>query len=263
MKKLFVAVFAMCIPYVSSAAVIPVDTKAWSYELSPSSDRISSTDGWKRLLNNTPTKLSNSSGSLVSDFSLGGDFIFSGNFTPTYANNSTCATPSEGSCNDDDILGIVFGWQDAENHYRLGWNQGGISDITGRSGLFLVKEEDGVSNTVMNWEDLFWVDEALYSFSLTREGDSFAMSLTGTTQSVPGDQSAQTPSSQNPEVTHSEIRFNFDDLLFAGGKVGIYTESQTGVFSALNVITPAQVFAPATALLLLTSLVRFKRRKQI
>ncbi|MCW8109651.1 hypothetical protein OPS25_14165 [Alteromonas ponticola] len=261
MKRLFAAVFAICISGVSSAAVIPVDTKNWSYELSPSSNRISTKDGWTRLLSNTPTKLSNSSGSLISDFSINSDFVFSGKFSPTYASNSACATPDEGSCNDDDILGIVFGWQDADNHYRLGWSQGGVSDITGKSGLFLVKEEGGVSNTVMNWANLFWVDEALYSFSLTREGSSFALTLTGTTQNVQGDQSAQTPSSQNPELTESAVNFNFDDLLFAGGNVGVYTESQTAVFSALSVITPAEVFAPATAWLLLASLVRLKKRK--
>ncbi|NMH61436.1 hypothetical protein [Alteromonas ponticola] len=261
MKRLFAAVFAICISSVSSAAVIPVETKNWSYELSPSSNRISNNDGWKRLLTNTPTKLSNSSGSLISDFSLNNNFIFSGQFSPTYANNSSCASPAEGSCNDNDILGIVFDWQDAGNHYRLGWSQGGVSDITGKSGLFLVKEENGVSNTVMNWSDLFWTDEALYSFSLSREGDSFALTLSGATQAVPGDQSAQTPSDQNPDLTDSVINFNFDDLLFAGGRVGVYTESQTAVFSALNVVTPAEVFAPATAMLLLMSLVRLRKRR--
>lgn len=254
------AVFVACTSINVGATTIKIDTKEWTSEVSPSHNRLSSQDTWLGLEEGTPNKQGNSSGTLVSDFVIDGDFEFTGIFSPTFANNASCA--GENTCDDDDILGLVFGWQDASNHYRLGWSQGdgtnrsGVKDITGRTGLFLIKEQNGSSSTIANWKDVFWQENVLYKFSISRVAETIGFMIEGLVQNVRGIQGADVPSSPPATSSLQVINFGTKATDFTTGRVGVYTESQTAIFSNLSVVV-ARVPAPATIGLLMLGLAFF------
>lgn len=177
------------------ATPITVDTNLWTLDTAPSHG--GSTTSWTSVGGNQAIQNTNTNGSLISNFSYTGDFVFSGKLTPTTA-----------SFNDDDILGVVFGWTDAANHYRLGWEQGGLNDTSGASGLWLVREQGGVSSILFQ-QELFWSDNVAYDFEVGRSGNQISFSLAGVSQS-------------------------FVDTTFMSGKVGFYTESQTARFEGLS-----------------------------
>lgn len=249
----FISIAALTLSFSAQSAQILIDTTKWTESVSPSSDRLSN-ENWVQLHDNAPKKQGNSSGALISDFTLGGDFTFSGIFTPTFAYNASCQ--AENTCDDDDILGLVFGWQDANNHYRLGWSQGdgsnssGVKDVTGKTGLFLVKEENGRSNTIKNWDSSFWLEDVAYKFSISRVADSISLSVQGLIQSIRGIQGAIVPTNVAQSGTPQTIDYSVSDSTFVSGRVGIYTESQTAEFKSLAVNVPStavNVVAPATA----------------
>lgn len=265
-----ISLVALVFSFSAQSGQILIDTSEWTKAESPSSGKLSN-ENWVRLHQNTPTKQGNSSGALISDFTLDGDFTFSGMFTPTFASNASCE--AENTCDDDDILGLVFGWQDASNHYRLGWSQGdgtnssGVTDITGKTGLFLVKEENGISNTIKNWDSSFWLEDVSYTFSISRVADSISLAVEGLMQSIRGVQGAIVPATPAQNGTLKKIDYSFNDSTFVSGKVGIYTESQTAEFKSLAVTVPnkaVNIAAPATAgLLLLGSLGFLMLRRKI
>ena len=248
----FIKYVCFCIVFFSAivgANSIPINTTDWQDYVSPSSGRLSTQDVWVGLENNTPTKLGNSSGALVSNFDVTGDFSFSGSFSPTFADNQSCF--QENTCNDDDIIGLVFGWVDADNHYRLGWSQGGVSDITGREGLYLVREENGRSTTLFNLANLYWVDNQTYDFTIQRTGEELSFSLFGDTSSSQGTQTASILGVADLQNTsESLINHSITDSTFLTGGLGVFTESQTGTFSLENITgSIVEVAAPSTALL--------------
>lgn len=209
MKKLVLGLLFSVVSITANASVINIDTSKWLKLGAPSSDR--NTGTWVGLNAQTPKKNGNTSGSLVSDFELFGDFRFSGLFMPTTVDYD-----------DNDIVGIVFGWQDEQNHYRLGWSQTqrpntdddrSFTDITGRTGLFLIREVAGVSQSLFNISDLFWDDNVTYSFNIGRSEDDLDFDFGGTV-------------------------FSITDTTFYNGRVGVYTESQTAVFSGLRASIP-------------------------
>lgn len=179
----------------SMAQAVVVDTALWTTAVSPA--RGSGPTGLTSAGGNQAVQNSNSYGTIVSDFSFTGDFNFNGVMTPTTA-----------SFNDNDILGLVFGWTDASNHYRLGWEQGGFNDISGASGMFLVRELAGVS-TILFQTEHFWQDNVDFNFLVGRTGNDISFSLDGISQTI-------------------------TDTTFMSGKVGFYTESQTARFSGLT-----------------------------
>lgn len=212
MKNILVGLLLCVASSTAYAGIIPVDTSKWSQEGGPSNGR--NTGTWIGLKGQTPEKKGNSSGALVSDFYLQGDFTYSGYASPTSA-----------EFDDNDIIGLVFGWQDEQNHYRLGWTQNqrpgtdddqAYADITGRTGLFLIREVNGVSNTLFNIADLFWQDDFIYNFEVSR-ADSLLNIMFGDTS------------------------FSYEDTAFVNGHVGIYTESQTARFGQLKVVVPDKV----------------------
>ncbi|WNO59644.1 hypothetical protein [Rheinheimera sp. MMS21-TC3] len=216
MKKALVGFLLVLVSLTANAAIIPIDTSNWLQLAGPSNDR--NTGAWVGLKGQKPEKKGNSSGSLVSDFYLHGDFIFSG-----------FATPTSTEFDDNDIIGLVFGWQDEQNHYRLGWTQTqrpgtdddkSTKDITGRTGLFLIQEFEGVSSTLFNIADLFWQDDFTYAFEISRQDELL-------------------------NILFGDISFTLDNTTFVDGRVGVYTESQTARFNQLNVIVPDTVFDPA------------------
>ncbi len=250
--KKIISIVAVALSFNAHSLPLEIDTSLWTDSISPSSSRLSINDTWSGLHSNTPKKLANSSGALISNFTTSGDFQYSGMFMPTFAQNPSCE--GENTCDDDDILGLVFGWQDASNHYRLGWSQGdgtnasGVTDITGKTGLFLVKEQDGISNTLANWDSDFWLENIDYTFSIARIADSISFMIEGVMQNISGVQGAFPPVTPASGVDKS-INFSLVDTTFSSGRVGVYTESQTAVFKSLNVSIPApvvDVIAPAT-----------------
>jgi hypothetical protein len=179
----------------SMAQAVVVDTSLWSAEVSPA--RGSGPTGLTSAGGNQAVQNQNSYGTIVSDFSFTGDFNFNGVMTPTTV-----------VFNDNDIFGLVFGWQDASNHYRLGWEQGGFNDVSGASGMFLVRELAGVSSILFQTEH-FWQDNVDFPFLVGRTGNDISFTLDGISQT-------------------------FTDTTFMSGKVGFYTESQTARFSGLT-----------------------------
>ena len=223
--------FAFFVVSVAQANII-VDTSLWTLEDSPARG---GAQGLTSSGSNQAVQNNNANGSIISNFSLTGDFTFDGILTPTTS-----------FFDDDDILGVVFGWQDADNHYRLGWEQGGLNDrgigADGRlvvsSGMFLVREVAGVS-TILFQQEIFWQDDVDYNFSVGRNGDDISFSLGG-------------------------INRSFTDTSFTSGRVGFYTESQTARFSGLasRPVAPAAVPEPsAIALLGLAFTFLFLRRR--
>lgn len=201
-----------------TAGAVVVDTALWSTEVSPSYG--AGPTGLTSAGGNQAEQQQNSYGTIVSNFSFIGDFNFQGTLTPTTT-----------QFDDNDILGLVFGWQDASNHYRLGWEQGGLDDSgSGASGLFLVREQAGTPSILFQ-QELFWSDNTGYNFSVGRAGDDISFSLGGVSQL-------------------------FTDTVFLSGKVGFYTESQTARFSGLSSAPqpPATVPEPGTMGLLGLSL---------
>lgn len=195
LKTIKCIIGAVTLAAATSAQAVVVDTSLWTTAVSPSAN--SGPTGLTSAGGNQAVQNSNSYGTIVSDFSFAGDFNFSGSMTPTTV-----------SFNDNDILGLVFGWQDASNHYRLGWEQGGYNDpATGASGMFLVKELAGVS-TVLFQQETFWADNVDYNFIVGRTGNDISFDLAGISQS-------------------------FTDTTFMSGNVGFYTESQTARFGGL------------------------------
>ena len=205
MKKFVVGFLLSVMSATASAGIIGIDTSKWLHLAGPSNGL--TTGVWVGLNGQAPEKRGNSSGALVSDFELFGDFLFSGYFSPTTVNYD-----------DNDIIGLVFGWQDAQNHYRLGWSQTqrpgtdddrAIADITGKSGLFLIREVGGTSQTLFNFADLYWEDDVRYSFNVGRVADQLNIDFGGNV-------------------------FSVNDSTFTSGHIGVYTESQTGRFWNLN-----------------------------
>ncbi len=237
-KRLSSFCFVMCAcayGALSSANPITIDTSEWSYQNAPSSNSISKKDVFTKLLDNTPTKSANSSGSLISNFSFVGDFLFTGEMTATFADNQACGTSNDNSCDDNDLMGIVFGWQNDANHYRLGWGQGGINDITGKNGLFFIEEKNGKSNTIEHWENLFWQEDETYVFEINRKGNALNISLNGTGRSTAGSQGSDpTLASNNASPSQVAINYIVDNDTWLSGNVGVYTESQTAFFANLT-----------------------------
>jgi hypothetical protein len=208
MKKIILCL-SLLLSFNSSATLINVDTSLWTVGQSPSQNSTGSS--WTAVGGNQAIQDTNSYGTLVSDFTTSGDFNFGGFMTPTTV-----------SFNDDDILGLVFGWQDNQNHYRLGWEQGGFNDTSGASGMFLIQEIAGVSNILFQ-QEIFWDDNTQYNFLVGRTNNDISFTLNGVSQS-------------------------FTDTSFMSGHVGFYTESQTARFGGLTSAPkpPSSVPEPST-----------------
>jgi hypothetical protein len=142
------------------------------------------------ILTNMPRRIGQSSsqdteryGAIVSDFSSTGDFNFSGSlFMP----------------NDSDVAGLLWGFQDRDNHYRLSWDASGrvkrpgLTDgpyerpdllagsnpgQPGSRGLSIIKEVNGVSTFLATNILLPWQKSVSYDYSISRTGDNLFVSL--------------------------------------------------------------------------------------
>ena len=211
----------------------------WSQEESPS-----------RGVNDTPfvahafgIATDNLDGALISDFIAPSDFIFSAQII---------IGPS-----DVDTVGMVFGYQDPMNHYRVGFHGGGSPDGrsanpalfggTGAEGLWLVREQAGVGTDLFNLPTTTWSNGATYNFTVARSGGMISFSISEVGVGLVGSNS----------VT---------DTVFPSGRVGYYTESQghaAGMFDFQS--GPLAVPEPTTLLLLGAGLgiAAYRRRRQV
>jgi PEP-CTERM motif len=142
------------------------------------------------VLTNMPRRIGQSSsqdtdryGAIVSDFTSVGDFNFTGSlFMP----------------NDSDVAGLLWGFQDPNNHYRLSWDSSGRvkrvgltdgpyerpdllagpnPDRPGSKGLSIVKEVNGVSTFLATNILLRWQKSVSYSYRVRRTGSNLFVSL--------------------------------------------------------------------------------------
>jgi len=211
MKKITLLLILLC-AFNASASLITVETNNWTGEAGPTITN--GTPSWTTGSDSANTNGLNS-GSLISDFSLSGDFNFSG----------ILHTPSAGS----EHLGFVFGWQDHDNHYRLGWTENGFHN----AGIHLIQEKDGISSFLFQ-QDHFPQPDSNYNFFVGRTGNEILFSLGGIEQS-------------------------FTNTSFMNGHVGLYTEFQDAGFSQLSVTT--SVPEPSTLAILGLGLLGLTSRK--
>ena len=165
----------------------------WSSETTLLYD-IQSTANWGAS-GNTIANGGNMHGALVSDFSSVGDFGFR---TSVRANDR-----------DNDYMGIVFGWQDSDNSYGLGWGGGGVGSLYGFDGIGLYKEVDGV-RTILASDAAVWRSGIVYGFEVGRSGNDIFASIT-----------------QGGSTIFSA---RIADAAFMSGKVGFDTFSQSASF---------------------------------
>jgi len=221
MKKIILGL-TFLLSFSASASLI-VDTSLWTVERSPA--RNSTGSSWTSVGGNQAVQNLNSYGTLVSDFTISGDFNFTGFMNPTIV-----------GFNDNDVLGVVFGWQDYQNHYRLGWEQGGYNDISGASGMFLIEEVSGVS-TILFQQEIFWNDNTEYDFTVGRNANDISFSLNGINQT-------------------------FTNTSFMSGNVGFYTESQTAIFGGLaSAPRPPSVPEPSTLVIFALGMIGLASRR--
>lgn len=201
------------VAHATSFDEVVVDTALWSIFEGPSSgaapNGLTSSGGNGAIQNN------NSDATIVSDFVLTGDFTFDATVRPIRT----------GSYNDNDIVGLVFGWQDPGNHYRIGFTQGGTDDgafsgnastgATGARGLYLVKEENNTGTILFENPNLFWNDNVDYTFVVGREGNDLSFFVRNANTSALLEEQTVT------------------DTTFMDGRIGFYTESQQAAFSGL------------------------------
>lgn len=212
--------------HLHAAAIPAVDVlNHWTQGPTPLGAGPSSNPLMVWTLANGGIETTNGSGSLLSNFSVVGDSSFSVRIRPI--------TPE---FIDEDLWGLVFGFQDSSNHYRLGWGGGGYTDLgpygvvgTGATGLFLAKQLGGVPTLLFNNSTLLWQNNVDYDVTILRTGDDIGFSVVRVSDGVTLGSTTLT------------------DSTFLQGNVGVYVDSQTTRFSNFDV-TP--VPEPATLVLL-------------
>jgi hypothetical protein len=201
--------------------ILPSDVlTSWSDEPAPQWNQAPEGTDWVAVTGGV-AQLLNGAGSRISDFGFSGDFTFSGIFR---------AIPEVDMDQDDDNFGVVFGWQDESNHYRLGYEGGGFGDngdefdpfvdegASGAHGIWLVKEEGGVGTILFEAATEFWAFETDYGFMVSRTGDEISFEIT-----------------QGVTVVASATVV---DTTFPSGAIGLYVESQETEFRDLAATEP-------------------------
>jgi len=231
-KMNFKAIAALAVLTASSsmANAVPISEtniiNNWTSAASPIGN--SNNNIWSQS-GNTVTNSNNTIGSLISDFTQSTDFTFS---TQIRANN------------DNDLMGLVFGWQDMDNTYMLSWGGGGVPGI-GYNGIYLTSEVGGV-RTNMAFSSNLWSIGVTYDFTVGRTGDTIFASI---------DQGAT-----------NLFTANYVDTSFLSGNVGFTTYSQDSSFGFGNTdYSTRTVPEPSILALMIAGLIGFvglARRKQ-
>jgi hypothetical protein len=150
---------------------------------------------------------------VVSDFNTNSPFSFSGKFRAP---------------EDDDILGLLFGYQDGQNNFRFSWTGGEDADWEagrtvdehgnehGYQGAMLVQEIGGKATTLAHLDGLFWQPERQYAFELEV-----------TELGVRGSSDFQT-------VIDLVINSGSDSVFSLSANSGLVTDGRVGVFTRSN-----------------------------
>jgi len=178
------------------------------------------------------------------------EVIFTGNsdrtglHNVTYTGDNTFSGQLRATPSDNDTLGLVFGYVDGDNNYRLGWEGGGDWDFevdgpsgSGNNGLWLAAETGGSAVSLFANTSLFWATGVTYDFSVTMAGGNISFEIKN---------GATVLESQTVAATRS-----------TDGLLGVYANSQSGVFSNMDVSPAggaAPIPLPATGVLLLGAL---------
>lgn len=178
------------------------------------------------------------------------EVIFTGNsdrtglHNVTYTGDNTFSGQLRATGGDNDTLGLVFGYVNGNNNYRLGWEGGGDWDFevggrggSGNNGLWLAAETGGSAVSLFANTSLFWARGVTYDFSVTLAGGDISFEIKD---------GASVLESQTVAATRS-----------TDGLLGVYANSQSGVFSNMDVSPAggaAPIPLPATGLLLLGAL---------
>jgi hypothetical protein len=177
----------------------------------------------------------NHAGSLVSDVIANSNFSFSASST----------------ARDNDTFGLIWGFQDLSNHYRLSWAQDygetgvGVAPVQGFGGIFdgfkIIKEIAGTSSVLFSSE-IEYVQNQNYSMSVSGTATGFNVMINN--------------------LTTSTLIFNesIGDTAFTTGKVGIHELYQNNGNSwseidlnlgSTSVPEPTSLAVMATGLLML------------
>lgn len=230
MKNAIIAAAAVAATALAPAFAATPDTNTW---LRSAAERSSDNQRWTLGVGSAAGIL-NGYGILYSPTDLMGDVEFTGTMT------------SIGT--DNDIMGVVFGFQDNNNYYRMGWEDGGFADASSERDFWLVKEVAGVRTTLFTSNDE-WVEQRPYDFRIARNGGNLEFSIFDT-------------------LTMSTIiSQTVADMSFMTGAFGVYTESQAASFTNLetNALGAAPVPVPAALPLMaggLAGIGALRRRKK-
>lgn len=171
---------------------------------------------------------SNAGQALVSDFSVDGDFSFS-----TRIVNS----------GDNDRYGLVFGFTDSANHYRLSWEGGGFREINDDIGLQLIREVGGTSVS-LDTLNVLWANGLEYDLTVSRTGSQISMQVV--------------------QVNNSNVirDTTVTDTTFLNGKVGLWNDSQVTIYSNVTLDTNAVPEPSSLAMVLIGAfgLIFYKRK---
>ena len=197
MNKLFIMIillfFVLCGTVSSLSYEADHIISNWSQATSPYGDN--NTGSWQKsgiyVWNG-----GNYASAFVSDITTDENFAYSGSMT----NNG-----------DNDMMGLVWGWTNAQNNYRLAFGGGGGSEY---NGLAVFKEVDDTRTTLYS-SSTTWTSGHTYNYTISREGNNLNVLLKdGTTVIL--DQS-------------------FTDNSLMSGQVGFYTHSQSTYYWNIEV----------------------------
>ncbi len=154
---------------------------------------------------------------VVSDFTTSSPFRFTGNLRAPQ---------------DDDVLGLLFGYIDGQNNFRFSWTGGEDADWEagrtidefgnqhGYEGAMLVQEVDGKAETLAHLDGLFWQAKKNYAFDLlvTEFGSRGSSEFRTIIDLV--------ITSGKEQV----LSFSAESDSVADGRVGVFTRSNSALF---------------------------------
>jgi len=187
------------------------------------------TDGVWQQSGATVVATGNHQGSLISDFSTGGNFSLS----------------VDTRSRDNDLFGLLWGVQDLSNHYRLSWglerHDSGTTGWTSGGGFRIFKEVGGVTTQLFSSNSTYVMNQD-YNLNVTGTGSGFDVMITNTTTSA---------SIFNQSIT---------DTTFTSGKVGIHEwyQGNSNVWSNFDVTA---VPGPSTLAIFGLGLMGFASRR--
>ncbi|MEO0679855.1 MAG: VPLPA-CTERM sorting domain-containing protein [Pseudomonadota bacterium] len=217
------ALAGLSLTLAAPASALVVDTSLWTTTPDPWTNQTG--QSWTTS-GNTAEADSNDDGALISDFTLVGDFEYSG----TVSNNG-----------DNDTYGVVFQFADPSNHYRVGWCGSLSNSLCEDPDGAILAVESGGTTTLLDSQAVAWTSGTVYDFVVRKINDDITATFTA--------QGAAAPT----------VSLAATDGTFGSGSVGFYTHSQTADFSGLaglreQELPENQVPLPAAAWMLLAGI---------